>query len=93
MHRKAWLLWAVVMLVLAPLSVSLAQKPELQFVTQDALKGRLGDPKVLIIDVRSPKDWSASDKKIPGAVRQEPSKAATWGPTLPKDKEIVLYCA
>jgi len=93
MRRKAWLVWVVLMTMLAPLSVSLAQKAELQYVDKDALKGMLGDPKVLIIDVRAPSDWTQTDKMIKGAVRQAPDKAATWGKTLPKDKKIILYCA
>lgn len=55
MGRKAGLVWVVLMTVLAPLSV-LALIPELQYVDKEALKGMLGDPKVLIIDVRIPKD-------------------------------------
>jgi rhodanese-related sulfurtransferase len=73
------------------LSVGLAQKPELQYIDKDTLKGMLGDPNVLLIDVRAPQDWSDSLKKIKGAVRQEPGKVAEWGKTLPPDKNIVLY--
>jgi rhodanese-related sulfurtransferase len=70
----------------------LAQK-EVQRVDKDSLKSWLGQPDVLIIDVRAPRDWSRSDNKIKGAVRRDPGKVAVWGKTLPKDKKIVLYCA
>jgi len=60
-------------------------------VDQETVKSWLGDPQVLIIDVRTGHSWEQSDKKIRGAVRQDPQKVTEWGPTLPKDKKIVLY--
>jgi rhodanese-related sulfurtransferase len=60
---------------------------------KETLKTWLSDPKVMIVDVRSADDWKGSDKKIKGAVRQDPKESKTWAPTLPKDKKIVLYCA
>lgn len=60
---------------------------------KDTLKGWLSDPQVLILDVRQPRNWNDSDKKIKGAVRQDPNEVKTWAATLPKDKKIVLYCA
>ena len=60
---------------------------------KDILKGWLSDPQVLILDVRQPTNWNDSDKKIKGAVRQDPNEVKTWAANLPKDKKIVLYCA
>ena len=87
------LLWTMVamLLLLAP-AACLADK-HLQYVDKDTLKSWLDDPKVMIIDVRSPKDWSGSDMMIKGAVRMDPGKSAAWGNTLPKDKKLVFYCA
>jgi rhodanese-related sulfurtransferase len=62
-------------------------------VGKDTLKSWLGDPNVLLIDVRADNDWQSSDKKIKGAVRQDPKQTKTWAAGLPKDKKIVLYCA
>jgi hypothetical protein len=62
-------------------------------VEKDTLKGWLGDPNVLLIDVRAAKDWQGSDKKIKGAVRQDPGQTKTWAAGMPKEKKIVLYCA
>jgi rhodanese-related sulfurtransferase len=62
-----------------------------QRINKDILKGWLGNPQVEIIDVRANKDWVASDKKIRGAVREDPGRVAAWMNTLPKDKKIVLY--
>lgn len=60
---------------------------------RNTLKSWLSDPQVIILDVRSPHDWTGSNKKILNAVRQDPREVKTWGPGLPKDKKIVLYCA
>jgi rhodanese-related sulfurtransferase len=62
-------------------------------IDPDTLKSWLADPQVIILDVRRPRDWQSSDKKIKGAVRQEPEDVKVWAATLPKDKRIILYCA
>jgi rhodanese-related sulfurtransferase len=90
MRKASWLLMAA-FLVLLPLSAPRAQTVDL--VDKDTLKGWLGQAEVVIIDVRTPKDWAGSQKKIQGAVRQDPGKVAAWGKTLPRDKTIVLYCS
>jgi rhodanese-related sulfurtransferase len=53
----------------------------------------LGNPDLTIIDVRYGKDWTGSDMKITGAVREEPGEVKSWAAKYPKDKPIVLYCA
>ena len=90
--RRAARLGLVAALLLAVLGVGLAAA-EAPRVDKDTLKGWLGRPDVLIIDVRTPKDWAGSAMKIKGAVRQDPGKSAVWGKNLPKEKTIVLYCA
>ena len=70
---------------------SLATEPPR--ITKEELKQRLGDPDVVIVDVRAGRDWSKSDRKISGAVREEPDDADAWATRYPKDKLIVLYCA
>jgi len=55
------------------------------------IKSWLSDREVIILDVRAPKDWDVSDKKIQGAVRQDPDAVTTWAANLPKNKKIVLY--
>jgi rhodanese-related sulfurtransferase len=64
---------------------------DLPLVDKETLKSWLSDPQVLILDVRAPKDWNVSDKKIKGAVRRDPDAVKTWAVNLPKDKKIVLY--
>ncbi|MBI4795738.1 MAG: hypothetical protein HY790_07855 [Deltaproteobacteria bacterium] len=76
-----------------PLGTALAAKQEIKSIDLETLKGMLGDPQVMIFDVRTPSAWADSDKKIKGAVRQDPGKVPTWAKTLPKDQKIVLYCS
>jgi hypothetical protein len=39
----------------------------------------LADSNVLVIDVRADQDWKVSDKKIKGAVRQDPKEVKGMG--------------
>lgn len=91
--RKGLLLALVGVLLVAPPVTSLAAQPEMKYIDLETLKGMLGDPQVMIIDVRVPSSWADSDKKIKAAVRQDPGKVPTWAKTLAKDQKIVLYCS
>jgi len=57
------------------------------------LNARLGDPDVIVVDVRRGGAWEKSDLKIKGAVRENPSEVETWMDKYPKDKTLVLYCS
>jgi rhodanese-related sulfurtransferase len=88
-------LWAMMMaagliLVFSWACSSAAEAPR---VDKDTLKSWLADPQVVILDVRAANDWQGSDKKIKGAVRQDPKEVKTWAASIPKEKKIVLYCA
>lgn len=45
-----------------------------------------------LIDVRRPTDCAASLEQLPGATWHDPSDIDGWRETLPRDKEIILYC-
>jgi hypothetical protein len=62
-------------------------------MTKDELKAMLGNPDLVIIDVRWGKDWTESDSKIKGAVREDPEVIESWANKYPKGNTIVLYCA
>ena len=62
-------------------------------VSKEYLRSILGSPDLVLLDVRSKNDWEKSKEKITGAVRMDPETVDTWSETLPKNKEIVLYCA
>jgi hypothetical protein len=60
-------------------------------ITKEQLKGMLGNPNVIILDVRITENWQASDFKIKGAKRELPTKFYAWSEKYPDDKILVLY--
>ena len=62
-------------------------------MSKEALKGRLGDPGLIVIDVRMAQAWEDCDSKITGARREDPAKLSTWAKHYAKDKTIVFYCS
>ena len=61
--------------------------------TKEELKQRLGNPEIVIVDLRSGSDWKGSERKIAGAVREEPNDVGGWENRYTKDKHMILYCA
>jgi len=88
MKKLMFLLLTILSLSIPP---SLAGAVNLMEITE--LKSRLDSDAVVILDVRSGRDWSTSELKIPGAIRASGDDFDEWSKTLPKDKTIVLYCA
>ncbi len=70
-----------------------AKSAEAPRMPTDELKAMQGSPDLVIIDVRYGKDWTDSDVKIKGAVREDPKVFESWANKYPTDKTIVLYCA
>ncbi len=62
-------------------------------MNKDELKAFLGNDDVVILDVRTGRDWSSSEFKIQGAQRVKAKKIDKWSANLSKDKKLVLYCA
>jgi len=62
-------------------------------MAKEELRAMLGSPDLIIIDVRFGKDWTDSDLKIRGAIREEPDDVNSWAAKYPKEKTLVLYCA
>jgi hypothetical protein len=87
---KFWVMALAVSLMLAfTWSCGSGEQPPL--LDQETIKSWLSDRTVIILDVRAPKDWHVSAKKIKGAVRRDPDKVQTWAANLPRNKRIVLY--
>ena len=62
-------------------------------MTKEQLKAQLGNPDVVIIDVRVPHAWQTGKNKIKGAVREDPTaEVDSWVYKYPKDKTYVFYC-
>jgi hypothetical protein len=62
-------------------------------ISKEELKGMLGKENVIIIDVRAGIDLEKSNRKIAGAVIEDPGKVETWMAKYPKDKTLVFYCS
>mgnify|MGYP000259449714 CR=1 FL=1 len=81
----AWVLW-----VLLAASVQAQEVPR---ISPAELAAKLGGTDLLVLDVRAEADWKASEKKIRGALREDPRGVGSWASKYPKDKTVVLYCA
>lgn len=71
----------------------IALAAEVPRMTTAELNKRLGDPNLVVLDVRSSGDWKSSDLMVAGAVRKSPGITAVWAGDLDRSKTIVLYCA
>ena len=70
-----------------------ADSSDVPRMTKEELKPMLGNPDLVVIDVRLGGDWAESDLKIKGAVRENPRDVDSWADKYLKDKTLVLYCA
>jgi rhodanese-related sulfurtransferase len=64
-----------------------------RLMTSTELKNMLGSKELVVLDVRSGRDWSTSELKITGAIRANGDDFNSWANSYPKEKKIVLYCA
>ena len=62
-------------------------------ITKEELKKIMGEDTVIILDVRTGRDWGSSEFKIKGAHRVDPKDFDAWSKRYPKDNTLVLYCA
>lgn len=62
-------------------------------VSTQELRDMLGNPDLVIIDVRDELNWSKSGSKIQGANHENPEDVQSWAGKYSKDKSIVLYCS
>ena len=96
--------WRYLLFVLIALAISAvttqAQTPAGgETITAEELKAKIaGNQPVTIIDVRSPQGYAASATTIKGAIHFKARKIQSrlkYAPLkdLPKDREIVTYCA
>lgn len=83
---------AIFSLSSAGVMAQVTKTDEVPRITKEELKPMLGKPDVIILDVRLQDQWEIADKRIPGAVHEDPAQDATaWLDKYPKDKTIVLY--
>lgn len=78
-------------LVLTTLSSALSE--DVTRMTKDELRSLIDKADVIVVDVRTGRDWKSGEFKIHKAVREEPDQVASWANKYSKDKTLVLYCA
>ncbi len=66
---------------------------DVKLMEKEELSSLLGSDDLVILDVRTGRDWSSSEFKIKGAIRASSSNFSMWAESYPKDKTVVLYCA
>ena len=68
-----------------------AASGDIPFITIQELKTELGEPSLVILDVRIPKHIAASRQKIKGAVWVNPKEFDRWIQSFATDATYVLY--
>ena len=71
---------------------AIASASDVPKITKEELKAMLGNPDLIIIDVRIERDWKSSALKVKGAVWEDFLDVDTWARKYSRDKTIVLYC-
>jgi rhodanese-related sulfurtransferase len=66
---------------------------EVKLLDKDELKAMMGNPDLVVLDVRAGKDWSSSEFKIKDAVRLTNDTTEAVMKDISKDKTLVFYCA
>jgi len=91
--NKRLFIAALLILFMVEVFPSFAGSAEPPRMTREELKAMLGNPDVVLIDVRTQRDWEESDLKIKGALREDPGAIESWAMKYPKEKTLVFYCA
>ena len=92
MKRRLWNAALIILFVLLGCA-TLVKSTDALRMTKEELRAMLDSPNLVVIDVRYGKDWTDSDLKIKGAVREDPGAIDSWANKYPKDKTLVFYCA
>ncbi len=92
-HQRLSFMSITALLVWSCLLIAEASAADVSKIPKEELQALLGKPEVIIIDVRTDADWTSSNTKIKGAVREEPQKVNSWMEKYPKDKTLVFYCS
>jgi rhodanese-related sulfurtransferase len=78
-------------LCLTVLPVQAAAKNQAPRITKEELRPMLGAPDLVVIDVRTERQWEQSEIKIPGAVHEPPFESKQWGSKYDPDTTVVTY--
>ena len=76
---------------IAPKNAQTASYEMVPRISTGALKDKLNETELVILDVRIPRHIEASTFKIMGAVRVNPAGVDTWSQFFDRDAIFVLY--
>ena len=96
MKRRDWLVsdCGIFNIVLSLFLLGLAcGVPNVPRMSKEELRAKLGDPSLVIVDVRAGAHWNAEERKIEGSVRVDPSLADSLMDKYSSDTTFVFYCA
>lgn len=63
-------------------------------IMKEQLLSMMGNPDVVILDVRESESYKDSQWKIKGALREDPTKdVKTWAKKYPQESTLVFYCS
>jgi hypothetical protein len=84
--------WVGAVLGILLLNAALCNASEKERMTKEELLPLLGNPDVIVMDVRTGGDYKSSTRKIQGAIRENPIDVENWYKKYPQEKTLVLYC-
>ena len=93
MGRCAWACFAFLMVISQAVVLLADDTGDVSRISADQVKKLLGHPDTVIIDVRTYRNWWRSSKKIPTAIREDPSKVDQWIEKYVKDQTLIFYCS
>ena len=85
------LLFILGVIIVSAWSIAPVSAASVGIMTKEELKKELENDDLVILDVRTGKDWKSSEFKIQGALRTDPKEFASWGSRFDKDNKLVLY--
>jgi rhodanese-related sulfurtransferase len=88
LNLRMW--FVLVLAIVLPLACG---DSEVKRIPKEELKSMLGDPNLVIIDVRLPAHWDENKLKIVGAVHEDIRPVKYWMDKYPKERTLVFYCA
>ncbi len=74
------------------LATTLAFGQDIDRMSKEELRGKLGQDNLVVVDVRTGRDWKSSEFKIKGAQRAG-TNIVEWASSFDKETTFVLYCA
>jgi hypothetical protein len=92
-RRKAWACFALLLVFSQAVVLLAGDTGEISRISAYQVKELLGRPDTVVVDVRTYRNWWRSSKKIPTAIREDPSKVDQSIEKYVKDQTLIFYCS